>query len=315
MRTYLGIDGGGTKTKLILCDPAGRVLAESIQPTCGYIQVGLEGVTRVLSAGLRALFDGSGTRPEQVAFAFAGIPCFGDTEADRPGLLAAVARAMGAIPHRVGNDVENALAGALAGASGIQLVCGTGSIACGRNGAGEALRCGGWHHAIGGDEGSGYWIGIQLLRRFTRQSDGRDPRTALYGAVRSTLALQEDGDVIPRVVEQWGMDRTRIAALSRLMGPLLEAGDPNAPRILEAAASELADMAVALYRRLGFSGEAPVSYSGGIFNLGAPILDPLARKLSGERMRLRPPKYPPDLGAVVLACQCAGQPVPEGLGK
>ena len=43
MKTYLGIDGGGTKTKLILCGQDGKVLAEDTRPTCHYMQVGLSG--------------------------------------------------------------------------------------------------------------------------------------------------------------------------------------------------------------------------------------------------------------------------------
>ncbi len=311
MNTYLGIDGGGTKTKFTLADPAGRILAEDARPTCDYHQVGLDGLTRILEEGIDAVGAKAGVSREEICGAFAGVPCYGDSASNMPVLRGAVARAMGGIPHRVGNDCENSLAGTLAGQCGISLICGTGSIAFGRNAAGEVLRCGGWHQALGSDEGSGYWIGLRLLHLFTRQSDGRDPRTALYMAVREALSLDEDGDVIQRVVEEWGMERTRVAALSRLIGDLLEAGDPNTETILRDAAHELADMARTLYRRLGFEGVAPVSYSGGVFNLGAPILEPLAAELSAHGMRLCPPKFPPDLGALILAMQLDGLPCPE----
>ena len=313
MKTYLGIDGGGTKTKFILCDADGRVLSEVTRPTCHYLQTGFPGMIEVLSEGLRAALREAGVKPEQVASAFVGLPGYGDVEADKPALTRAVDEAMGAVPHWIGNDSENSLAGTLAGACGISLICGTGSIACGRNEAGEVMRCGGWHYAIGSDEGSGYWIGVELLRLFTRQSDGRDEKTPLYDAIRSKLELRDDGEVITRVVEEWELDRTRIAALSRLVGDLYARGDPNAGRILDRAAGELTDMAAALYRRLGFSGEVPVSYSGGVFNIGAPILEPLARKLQTRDMALHAPKLPPDKGAVVLAFQRDGAAIPGGL--
>lgn len=313
MKTYLGIDGGGTKTKFILCDDAGRTLAEAVRPTCHYLQTGIPGATRVLSEGAADVLRQAGVGAEQVASAFVGLPGYGDVAADMPALREAVAAALGRIPHGVGNDCENSLAGTLAGACGISLICGTGSIACGRNAAGEVMRCGGWHYAIGSDEGSGYWMGVALLRAFTRQSDGRDPRTALYAAIREALALEEDGDVLTRVIEEWGADRTRIAALSRLVGALYAQGEPTAGRILAQAAAELSDMAAALYRRLGFSGRTPVSWSGGVFNIGAPILDPLRDRLAGLGMALVAPKLPPDKGALVLAFQRDGAAVPEGL--
>ena len=313
MKTYLGIDGGGTKTKLILCDADGAILAEISRPTCHYMQIGVAGVTQALSEGVKAVLSQARVEPAQVSAAFIGLPGYGDVEDDRPMLERAVRDAMGTIPHWVGNDSENSLAGTLAGACGISLICGTGSIACGRNAAGEVLRSGGWHYAIGSDEGSGYWIAVELLRLFTRQSDGRDGKTPLYDAIRSRLSLRSDGDIITRVVEEWALDRTKIASLSRLLGDLYAQGDPNASRILDRAASELTDMAAALYRRLRFCGNIPVSYSGGVFNLGAPLLDPLAQKLRALDMTLYEPKLPPDKGALVLAFQRDGTAVPDGL--
>ena len=313
MKTYLGIDGGGTKTKLILCGADGRTLAEVTRPTCHYLQVGVPGVTQVLSEGVEAVLREAGAKPADVVSAFIGLPGYGDVETDRLALERAVGDAMGAIPHRIGNDSENSLAGTLAGACGISLICGTGSIACGRNAAGQVMRSGGWHYAIGSDEGSGYWIGVELLRLFTRQSDGRDERTPLYELIRSKLELREDGDVITRVVEEWALNRTRIASLSRLIGDLCAQGDPNAGHILERAAAELTDMAVALYRRLGFTGTMPVSYSGGVFNIGAPILNPLEALLARHSMALVAPKLPPEKGALVLAFQRDGAAIPDGL--
>ena len=315
MNAYLGIDGGGTKTKFTLADARGRILAEDIQPTCNCCQVGLDGLARVLRDGVAAVCAAAGVARGEIRSAFAGVPCYGDSATNIPSIRATVGEALAGIPHRVGNDSENALAGALAGAYGINIICGTGSIAFGRNAAGEVMRCGGWHHALGSDEGSGYWISLRILHAFTRQSDGRDPRTALYDAVREALDIEEDGDIIQRVVQEWNMDRTRVAALSRMITRLFEAGDPNAAAILRDAARELADMARTLYRKLGFAGRTPVSYSGGVFNIGAPILDPLAEELSAHGMRLVPPRLPPDQGALVLALQAAGVPVPEAFAR
>ena len=312
MNTYLGIDGGGTKTQFTLADAKGRILAERTLPTCNYMQVGLDGLARVMGEGVCAVCAAAGIGRRDIRGAFAGVPCFGDSASNEAPLRQAVRRGLEGIPHRVGNDCENSLAGTLAGECGISLICGTGSIAFGRNDKGEVLRCGGWHQSIGSDEGSGYWISLRILHAFTRQSDGRDPRTPLYELVRRELGLKEDGDVIQRVVDEWGMDRTRVAALSRMAGALLDAGDPCIRGILRDAAHELADMAGTLYRRLGFRGVAPVSYSGGVFNIGAPVLEPLAAELSAHGMRLCPPKFPPDRGALILAMQLDGLPCPEG---
>ena len=313
MKTLLGVDGGGTKTKFTLCDEKGLILAEATEPTCHYLQVGTEGLTKVLSAGLDAVCKIANIAKTDIVYAFVGCPGFGDTESATPALLEAVAKAMGTIPHSVGNDCENALAGALAGENGINLIAGTGSMSCGRKGTGPSARCGGWHHAIGSDEGSGYWISYRLLQEFTRQSDGRDEKTPLYDAVKQALDITIDGDVITRVVDEWGMDRTKVAALSRLIGGLYDQGDPHAAKILNDAAAELADMAWALYRQLGFEGTIPVSGTGGVFKLGERIAAPLREKLAAHSMVLTAAKLPPDVGSLILAFQLSGTPVPPAL--
>lgn len=56
-------------------------------------------------------------------------------------------------------------------------------------------------------------------------------------------------------------------------------GDEEAIRLYEAAAEELALIIGAVYRKLEFSGDTIVSYSGGLFHAGDFILKPLVRKL------------------------------------
>lgn len=313
MKAFVGIDGGGTKTKFTLSDADGHILAENIQPTCHYLQGGLDRVSRILREGVAAVCRESGIPPEDIVFAFVGCPGFGDTASMTPAILAAVDKALSPISHGVGNDCENALAGALAGQPGINLIAGTGSMGCGRNAEGKVLRCGGWHHAIGSDEGSGYWLSVQMLLEFTRQSDGRDPKTPLYDAIKKALDISIEGDVITRVVDEWEMDRTKIAALCPLIGTLYDLGDPYAAKILRSAAEALCEMASALYRQLGFSGVIPVSGTGGVFQLGERIQAPLRKKLSQGQMRLVSPQLPPDRGALILAFQQSGSPVPQAL--
>ena len=61
---------------------------------------------------------------------------------------------------------------------GVVLIAGTGSMAYGRDATGAHARSGGWGRLLA-DEGSGYWLGHQLLRRIVQAADGRAPKTAL----------------------------------------------------------------------------------------------------------------------------------------
>ena len=70
-------------------------------------------------------------------------------------------------------------------------------------------------------------------------------------------------------------------------------GDEEAIRLYEAAAEELELIIGAVYRKLEFSGDTIVSYSGGLFHAGDFILKPLVRKLEENGICLCPPKYSP----------------------
>ncbi len=73
---------------------------------------------------------------------------------------------------------------------GLLLVCGTGSVAFGLERAGNTMRCGGWG-AVCGDEGSGAWIGRRALSMVTAAADGREPATALTGALLTAAEADE----------------------------------------------------------------------------------------------------------------------------
>lgn len=305
MKYYLGIDGGGTKTKFTLCDENLNKVSEYTGPGCHYLQVGFDGLREIISRGLDAVTAAGGRKlePGDIAFAFAGCAGYGDVAADAPLIGDAIIKGLGNVPAKVGNDCENALAGALGDIPGINIIAGTGSVGCGRNEKGDFARCGGWHHVMGGDEGSGYWIGWSLLKEFQRQSDGRDSRTLLYEGVREALELATDDEIVTRVVGQWNLDRTKIAALAPLVLQLCNAGDPYAKAILRDGAEQLADFAIALHRLLGFDSSSRVlcSGTGGVFKMGEPVTGPFSEFIAAKGMEYKAPISEPDIGAVILA--------------
>lgn len=296
---WLGIDGGGTKTAFSIFDDRLRMLDRFTLPTCHYAQAGLEGMREVLDRGCararacEALGDDYG-----IGFSICG---YGeDAEADRAARAAAESIA-GPHPHAIVNDVEAAWAAGLDMADGVALIAGTGSIALGVR-AGRQVRCGGWDYEVG-DEGGGGWMGRELLRAFTRQSDGRDPRGPLHALVRERLRLDDDFEVIARARELLP-DRTRTAALSPLVTEAAEAGDASARAIFERAAREEADLVRTLVGelfsdRIADEGAVPVACIGGTFQAGAHILRPLSAALP-SCCRLVRPAHEPDVGAVLI---------------
>lgn len=302
MKYYLGIDGGGTKTRFSLCDEKGFLIASIDKKTCHYLQVGFDGVTEVINEGIEDICSKANINRNDIAYAFAGMPGYGDDPKDVQTIISAVKKAMNGINFSIGNDGENALAGSLCCKDGINIVAGTGSIGFGYNSETDTtLKCGGWHHGIGSDEGSGYWMSYNLLHEFTRQIDGRDEKTELYNKVKEHLHLEEDGNIISVVIVDWNLDRTKIASLSRIVDELYDMGDKYAIEIIDNATKELADIIISLYRRLGFNKQVDVSYSGGVFSMGDKILNGLKKHLSSYNINLIKPAFSPDKGSLLLA--------------
>ena len=55
MRYFLGVDGGGTKTKFECYDESGALVSEISKPTCHLLQVSRENAVEVLQSGLLAI--------------------------------------------------------------------------------------------------------------------------------------------------------------------------------------------------------------------------------------------------------------------
>lgn len=311
MTFFLGMDGGGTKTAFVLLDGNGTVVAEDRQPSSYYFgsESGIDLVEQVLRAGVGAVVEAAGIRVEDLTFAFLAVPGYGEASADVAHLDAMPARVLGHDRYLCGNDMLSGWAGSLAGRDGINVVAGTGSVAYGERGD-RAHRTGGWSELFG-DEGSAYWVAVQGLNAFSRMADGREPRTALHGAVREALGVRDDGDdldAIGVVVDRWQGDRSRIAGLARVVTATADAGDARALGIVRAAAAELAVLVTATATALGHGpGDVvPVSWSGGLFN--APVVRSEfeeALRRSPFRLELVTPQHGPELGGALYAVRAA----------
>lgn len=305
MNLYLGIDSGGTKTKFILINDKAETIAESTQSASHYLQVGLDGLSKVMRKGLEDCLSQAGAEKEDIKHCFASVAGFGDIEKDNVIIENVIKTVFNPIPTTIGNDIENAYAGALASQPGIVIIAGTGSIGLGIDEYGNSIRCGGWHHAFGGDEGSAFWIGCKLIQAFTLQSDGRESKTLLYSYINEKYNFSNDSDILQMTIVDWDFDRTKVARLSQDLHYLATQNDPSALSILDQAAFELSRIIIAIKSKLHFNDVIIASYQGGVFKGGHYIIDPLKKYLDPHSIQLRAPITSPDLGSALLALKYA----------
>ena len=309
MRYVLGIDGGGTKTQAAIADDDGRVRGVGLGGPSNYDDIGAELTRAHIGQAVAAARARAGLEDVPFDAAFLGLAGV-VSEHDHRAIRAIAGDLRLAPDERVGvhHDCRIALAGGLSGRPGIVLIAGTGSSCYGVNAAGRDWRAGGWGQLIG-DEGSGYWLGVQALRCAVCAYDGRGAATPLESAVQRALGLDDMNAIMHRLYVA-GMSRAEIAGLAPLVFAAAQAGDEVALGLVRQAAADLTACVVAVAGRLGFDGGCEVALVGGLLQrsqLFERALDAALRaRLPGCRCTF--PELPPVLGAALLALQLLGVP-------
>jgi N-acetylglucosamine kinase-like BadF-type ATPase len=298
MRHVLGVDAGGTKSRALLATERGEIVASASAGGANLRTHGELEVEKVLHALAEEVSAAAGARADAVAAGIAG--------AGRPDDEAVLREILRRIGFRervvVTNDAHIAFVAGSPGRVGLALVCGTGSIAWGCNGAGEVARAGGWGWHVG-DEGSGFWIGERAIRQVLRARDGRGPSTSLEGALLEHFAIPRVEEVVPAIYDR-EFPRHRVALFAVAVERAALAGDGVAARILEDAADELALAAATVLRRLGLASSSyDVVLSGGTFRALPTLEQNVARRLAAPGASVRRLEEDPALGAVRLALE------------
>ena len=169
---YIGIDGGGTKTKMVSYDDDGNICQEIVLPTVHILSQTPKKCIEILKAGVEQLDQ------QSVSKIGIGLAGYGQDIKIRKEIEDICLKAFKNRPFVLKSDVQIAIEGALDGQDGIVVIAGTGSIALSLK-EGMLQRCGGWGYQLG-DEGSAYWIAKKMLNVFCQEVDGRLEKTILY---------------------------------------------------------------------------------------------------------------------------------------
>lgn len=233
MSLFVGVDGGGTRTRAVVIDGDGRELAraedEGAVVTAHRPDDAAEAVRRVVEAALKKC-----GRRDRADVLWAGLAGAG-TAAPRAAVTRALRRLELAERLVVGTDVEAAFYDAFGDGPGLLAIGGTGSIVWARYPDGTERRVGGWGHLLG-DEGSGYWIGLEGLRRLTSSEDGRTAPTAMEAPLLDACGV---GTVAEAVGWVETAAKSRVASLAPHVVACADAGDEAALAIVSEAVQHL----------------------------------------------------------------------------
>lgn len=298
---FLGIDGGGSKTKAVLCDEYGKMKYTMYKGSLNYYQIGKDGIKTVLHQLLEEILCNVNDIKRDDIVVGLGIPSYKEVFNITKIIDQIVKDEFYCVKkYIVENDGVISINGSLAGKDGIHIVSGTGSIGISLNEEGVITRVGGWGPVFG-DEGSAYWIGKKTLETFSKQCDGRHEKTMLYYLIKEYFNISNNFDIIDYFGNKLIDKRKEIAKISKLCCEAAIRGDVFCKNIFTEAALELSIIIKALIKSLKMDKEILLSYSGGVFKSESLILTPLMNNLCYENITLVNPILSPELGACLMA--------------
>ncbi len=242
MSFYLGIDGGGTKTRCALGDDS-RLLASSLTGASNVVRVGVAHAREALHAGVRNVCQAAGISPGQIKSI-----CVGAAGAARQEVAEQIRGILRELSHasiEIFADTVIALEAAFGSGPGIIVISGTGSIVYGRNSRAETARAGGWGYAIS-DEGSAQWIGRRAVWTILRAHD-QGAETKLSAMVLRAWSLHTLDALVQKA------NSSPPAEFPTLFPVVLRAahdGDAMAASLLAEAGTQLAEQTAMVIGRL-----------------------------------------------------------------
>ncbi len=277
MTYFLGVDGGASKTAALVTDDTGKNLGDGVAGPSNHLRVGIETAARNIERAVNKALVTADVASREIVWAYCGI-----AGADHPAHRQEIVDSLNIFFPRgnfsVDNDARIALTGAIGFGAGVVVIAGTGSVAFGRNEAGEETRAG----------------ATKMLEILSRD-------------------YQFAASEIPRFVYATTTHADDIARYSKLVIEAAEAEDPVASAILQDAGRELGACVVAVAQRLKLADrEFPVAYVGGAFNAGELLLAPMRRTVTEKApiAKIGEPQRTPVEGAAMMAIRAAAAPRP-----
>ena len=306
MKHFIGIDGGGTHSRLLAVHPDGSLLGRARGGSTNLESNPAD----VVMANLNALVADF-HREYKTGFSDCLGLCFGtagvDNQATKRSVEELLKKTDFTCPAMVVNDANIALHANTGGGPGLMLISGTGSIAYGVNAQGAEKRVGGYGFLVG-DECSGYWLASRGIREALHAHDGLRAPTSLMEGFTAALGLFEFEEILDFVYKG---NKADMAQLSNVVARARDEGDAAAQEIFEEGLSYLRACVDQLVSDLG-SEAMPLFLGGGLLTNNEFLRQSLAQHVARRHPQLdiRGMDRPAEWGAVVLAAKLAGHRLP-----
>ncbi|HMD46438.1 MAG TPA: BadF/BadG/BcrA/BcrD ATPase family protein, partial [Acidimicrobiales bacterium] len=297
----VAVDGGSTKTEVVLVDSRGNLVARARGPASGHQMLGIDAAMDAIGATVADALAWAGlpagTQAASGVYCLSGV----DLPVDDRRVGAAVAARGWSATNDVRNDAFAVLRAGVTSGWGVAVVCGTGLNCVGLGPGGTSVRFPALGELSGDYAQGGSWLGVRGLGVALRAGDGRGPPTAL----RQLVAAHFDAESPEAVLESvycGDLPYGRLFELAPVVVAAAGEGDLPAEAALDVLVDEVVAMVGAAVERMDV-GSAPIEVvvGGGLFDdegFTHRVVHGLHRRVPGAA--LRPLPGPPVLGAALL---------------
>lgn len=312
-RLFIGVDGGGTKTRAVLVSADGICLGNALTGASNPNSVGAERALENLREALLGTAESAGVDSRFYAgfFGISGVNDMGAARYLREKIAAFDGISLNSFS--VENDTRSLCAATFGMESGIVLIAGTGSKCYGRTSDGREWETGGYDFHVS-DEASAFDLARRALTAAVRAADGRGVPTLLQEMLFRELKIAEPGQISQRLHQDslknpgTPMSKDEIAALAHFVGEAYASGDVVAGEILDAATGDLVKMVTTVIEKLEIPAEtARLGITGGVI-LNEPCGGIFRKKmtLAVPGIEIVVPQLPPVAGSAIRALALGG---------
>ena len=296
----IGVDGGGSKTKAVLADLKGKILARAKTGSAHPRNIGVKKAVENVALAIEKILPKEG----KILFTFLGLPAMEEEFKFKKEIIKEEF-----LKHKklslifkgkliIGSDQLSGFKSGTDEKDGVMLNAGSGSVVHGWRGKEEA-RIDSWGYLS--EMGSAFWVGQNGLQKVCKDLDGRGGKTLITKLIFQKLKIKNKEKLIEKIYSNNTQEIIR--SFSILVDKAGRKGDKIARDILTEAGRELALSANTAIKRLNFQNKKfPLVLIGSMFK-SKIILDKVKKEIKkfAPKAKFIRPKIEPVMGAVKLA--------------
>ncbi len=262
MQYYLGVDGGGTRSRLIIGDENLNEISITIGDSINIFSVGEKKAFFSLKQLIdKALNDKNIDIKDvkRICVASAGLA----REYDIKVFTEFFKENYPTLDTVFTTDVMALLVGAFKNEDGICLIAGTGSVAMGQDTNKNIYRSGGLGWRLG-DEGSASYIAQEAIKRTLKSLENRDLKTSMLDDLLKFFKFGKVEDTI-KYFHNPNLDKATVSSAAYIVTEHARNNDPLAIDILKQSAIELFKLVISVQLQLPKNSSRNLVTAGGVF--------------------------------------------------